>query len=156
MSTSLSSPVTGATQAGFTSPTYTVTVDQAPDVNAKQWYVSALGGTQDYVRTHAAADPFTIAFWRDKVTKILSAPLANGRYSSVPTNKYKCITRKGVRIADEGEHPSIPMIIRTEIEVPANAESKDHVNVKAALSAHIGALTQVSSGLGDTTYTGTL
>lgn len=146
--------VTGSAQAGLTTPGYTVQVDQAPDVNAKQWYVSALTGTQAGVRAHSAADPFTFSFWRDKVVKVLGQLGLNGQYSEVPTNRYKAITRKGVIVA--ANQPSRPMIIRTEIECPAGAESYDNANLQAALSMHIGALTQLSSGVGDTVKAGSL
>jgi hypothetical protein len=154
MTISVTSPVTGSAQTGLTSPTHTVVLDQAPDVNAKQWYVQALGGTQAGVRTHTAADPFTISFWRDKIIKILPQLGLNGQYGNVPVNKYKVITRKGTLSA--ANQPSRPMIIRTEIEVPAGAESYDIANVRSALSLHIGGLTQQSAGLGDTVNAGSL
>lgn len=154
MGISVTSPVTGSAQTGLTSPTYTVLVDQAPDVNAKQHYVSALGGTQSGVRVHTAADPFTISFWKEKIIKILPQLSLNGQYGNVPTNKYKVITRKGVLVA--ANQPSRPCIIRTEIECPAGAESYDVANVRAALSLHIGGLTQQSAGFGDTVNTGSL
>jgi hypothetical protein len=154
MAISLSSPVTGTAQTPFTSPTYTVIVDQAPDVNAKQWYVSALGGTQTGVRVHSAADPFTFSFWRDKIIKVLGQLGLNGQYADVPFNKYKAITRKGVLVALN--QPSRPLIIRTEIECPAGAESYDSANMRAALAMHFGSLSQLSSGVGDTVTAGSL
>jgi len=48
------------------------------------------------------------------------------------------------------------MIIRTEIEVPAGADTADAANVRAALSAHAGLIWDQSSGLGDTTIDGVL
>ncbi len=154
MSIAITSPITGATQTGLTSPTYTVVTDQAPDVNAKQVYVSTGGGTQTNVRYHAASDPFTISFWRDKVVKTLGALGLNGQYTNVPVNRQKCITRKGVLIAS-GEQPRV-MIIRTEVEVPAGAESYDTVNMRAAMSAHFGALAQQSAGWGESLTAGSL
>lgn len=154
MAVSLTSPVTGSAQTGLTSPTYTVLADQQPDINAEQHYVSALGGTQAGVRTHAASDPFTTAFWRDKTIKVLGQLGLNGMYGNVPVNKYKHITRKGVIVA--AGQPARVMIVRTEIECPAGAESYDFANVAAALSLHIGALSQQSAGLGDTVKSGSL
>lgn len=154
MAVSLSSPVTGAAQTGLVTPTYTVLADQMPDINAEQHYVSALGGTQTNVRIHAASDPFTTAFWRDKVIKVLGQLGLNGMYGNVPVNKYKAVTRKGVIVA-AGQPPRV-MLIRTEIECPAGAESYDFPNVAAALSLHIGALSQQSAGLGDTVKSGSL
>lgn len=60
MAYSPSSPVTGGTQTGLTSPTYTLTADIAPSALGKQHAVTALGGTQTGVRTSSAADPFTV------------------------------------------------------------------------------------------------
>jgi hypothetical protein len=48
------------------------------------------------------------------------------------------------------------MIITTEISVPAGADSYDAVNLEAALSCHIGALSDQSTGLGDVVQTGVL
>jgi hypothetical protein len=48
------------------------------------------------------------------------------------------------------------MLIRTSIEVPAGADTVDAEDIRAALSAHIGALSQVSSGIGDTAVSGVL
>lgn len=155
MAVSLASPVTGTAQTGLTSPTYTVLLDQLPDVNAKsQHYVSATGGTQTGVRTHTASDPFTVTFWKDKTIKVLGQLGLNGQYGNVPVNKYKVITRKGVIIA--ANQPSRIMIIRTEIECPAGAESYDIANVRAALSLHFGSMSQQSAGLGDSVNSGSL
>lgn len=154
MTISLSSPVTGSAQPGLTSPTYTVAADQDPDVNAKQWLVTALGGTQTGVRASTAADPFTVSFWRDKIIKVLGQLNGNGQYTSVPVNKYKVITRKGVIVAD-GQPPR-QMLVRTEIEVPAGSESFDYVNLQAAMSLHIGGLTQVSSSLSSSMNAGSI
>jgi len=71
MTISYTNPVTGAAQTGLTSPTYTLVADIAPDVNGRQWAVSALGGTQTGVRTHSASDPFTITVMRPKVFQSL-------------------------------------------------------------------------------------
>jgi len=150
----LTSPLPGTAQTNLTSPTYTFALDQALDVNSKQWYVTALGGTQTNVRIHSASDPFTLSFWRDKVIKTLGQLGLNGQYGKVEVNRYKQITRKGVLIA--ANQPPRPMIVRTEIEIPAGAETFDKVNVQAALSAHFGGSSQQSAGWGDTTGAGSL
>lgn len=150
----LTSPVTGSAQPGLTSPTYTVAQDQDPDVNAKQWLVTALGGTQTNVRVSTAADPFTMSYWRDKIIKVLGQLNAAGQYTQVPVNKYKVITRKGVIVAS-GQPPRV-MLVRTEIECPAGAESFDFVNVQAAMSLHIGGLSQTSSALSSNINTGSI
>lgn len=147
MSFSLSA-ITGGAQTGFTTPGYTPTVDQAPDVNGKQYAVTALTGTQNGVTVHTVQSPFTLTYWRPKILKLLPSIGINLQYSNVPNNKSSFITRKGVTIA--ANQPPRVLTIRTEIEVPAGAETYDSANVRAALSAHIGGLNQASSGIGDT------
>ena len=69
-------------------------------------------------------------------------------------NVYKVITRKGV-LPLAGQ-PLKTMIITTIIEIPAGADTADAPNVRAAESAHFGVVSQVSSGIGDTTVSGIL
>lgn len=156
MSITVTSPITGSAQTGLTSPTYTLTGDTAPPGNpGEQNAVTALGGTQPGVTTHSVASPFTINFTRPAVLRILGNPNpVTGVVVSVPTNSYKVITRKGV-LPLAGQ-PFKVMNITTTIDVPAGADVADPANVRAAISAHIGALTQQSAGLGDTTVTGLL
>ena len=153
MSISLSSPITGQAQTGFTSPTYTIVVDVAPDVNGKQWAVSAIGGTQAGVIVHAVSAPFTISAWKPKTNKVLGTPNpVTGVIGSVGRNVYKVITRKGVTPLTG--QPSQTMLITTTIEVPAGSDTADAPNVRAALSAHFGSLVQQSAGVGDTVISG--
>lgn len=153
MTFALTTPITGAAQTGFTTPTYTLTADQAPDVNGKQWAVTALGGTQAGVTVHSVAAPFTVAFWKPKIFKILGKPNpTTGLISSVPRNVYKIVTRKGVTPA--ANQPDQVMVVTTTIEVPAGSDTYDAAEVRGALSAHLGALAQQSAGIGDTSITG--
>lgn len=152
MSENLTSPLTGAAQTGFASPTYTLTLDVAPDINGKQWAVSAIGGTQTGVTTHSVASPFTICFWRPKLYKLLGALNSAGVISSVPRNVHKIVTRKGVTPA--ANQSSTPLVVTTTVECPAGADTFDAPNVRAALSAHFGAVAQSSAGIGDTVVTG--
>lgn len=155
MAWNLSSPITGAAQTGFTSPTYTTVADVAPDINGKQQAVTALGGTQAGVTTHSVASPFTITFNRPKVFKSLGKPNpTTGLIANVPKNAYNVITRKGV-LPQIGQ-PYQLMIIRTIIEIPAGADTVDAANIRAALSAHIGSLSQQSAGVGDASITGVM
>lgn len=153
MTISVTSPITGTAQTGFTSPTYSLTGDTPPTPNSKQQAVTALGGTQAGVTTHSIASPFTISSFRPAVYKHLPAvnPVT-GALRAVPKNATKVITRKGV-IPLAGQAPQV-MLITTSIETPAGADLADPANVRAALSAHIGALVQQSSGIGDTAVTG--
>lgn len=153
MSYSPSTPVTGAAQTGFTSPTYTLTQDIAPDNNGKQHAVTALGGTQVGVNVHSVAQPFTCTFSRPRVFKALGKPNpTTGLVKDVPMNTYKFLTRKGV-LPLSGQ-PYSNMIIRTEIQVPAGSDAADPANIRAALSCHIGLLSQQSAGIGDTNVSG--
>lgn len=155
MTWSPTTPVTGAAQTGLTSPTYTITQDVAPDVNGKQFAVTALGGTQTNVRTHSVSDPFTLTFNRPKATKSLqTANPTTGRYGNVPKNTYGFIVRKGVNFA-ANQAPETA-ILRCNIEVPAGSDSYDAVNVRAMISLAIGVLSQQSAGVGDTLVSGIL
>jgi hypothetical protein len=155
MSITLTTPVTGAAQAGFTAPTYTITADNPPAVNAKQWAVTALGGTQAGVSTHSVSDPFTTSFWKPLNLKVL--PAANpvtGIIKQFPKNTYKVITRKGALAVSN--QPYQQNRITTSIDVVAGCDSLSPSEIRAMVSAHIGALNQVASALGDTVVTGLL
>lgn len=148
-------PVTGSAQTGLTSPTYTIAVDSNPDNNGKQYYVSALGGTQTGVTAHSVAAPFTLSCFRPKVLKTLQ-PVnpVTGVLRAVPMNTYKVITRKGVLpLAGQSYKTAL---ISTTLDIPAGADTADAISLRAAISAHIGLLTQISSALGDTVQTGTI
>lgn len=150
-----SSPITGSAQTGLTSPTYTIVTDSNPDANGRQVYVSALGGTQTGVVPHAVASPFTLSMFRPKVLKTLQ-PVnpVTGALRNVPMNTYKVITRKGV-VPLAGQ-ASKTAVIRTELDIPAGSDSADPLSLRAAISAHIGLLTQLSNELGNTVVTGTI
>lgn len=148
-------PITGSTQAGLTTPTYTIAQDANPDTNGKQFYVAALGGTQTGVLAHSVAAPFTLSMFRPKVLKSL-APVnpVSGVLRSVPVNTYKVLTRKGVLpLAGQSYKTAV---IRTDLDIPAGADLADPLSLRAAISAHIGLLTQISDSLGLSVLTGTL
>ncbi len=149
------SPVTGAAQTGLTSPTYTITVDTAPAPNAKQWAITALGGTQTGVDAHSVARPFTLTMFKPLVARVLGVINAlTGRVSNVPMNVYTVITRKGV--TPLAGQPSVTAVLETRLAIPAGADIADPANLRAALSAHFGAIAQQSAGIGDTTVNGVL
>lgn len=145
MAISLTSPITGLAQTGLTSPTYTHVSDVPPIANAKQWAVTALGGTQTGVEVHAVDNPFTITAKRPAVLKT-AAQGAGAR------NNYELLTRKGVVVDGDGNRKVA--IYRTIVEVPVGAESNDPESLRAGLSAHLGSLSQMSAGVGDTTVNG--
>jgi len=155
MSVSLTSPVTGAAQTGFTSPTYTLTTDIAPDVNGKQWAITALGGTQASVRSHSVSDPFTATVYRPKVPASLPSPNPiTGKYGPIPSNRHSTVVRKGVNYA-ANQAPLIATA-RVLIDIPAGSDAYDAANIRALYSLLIGALTQQAAGFGDTAVTGIL
>jgi hypothetical protein len=149
------SALAGGAQTGLTNPTYDSVEDTYPGGNGKQYAVTALGGTQTGVRTHTVSDPFTIAFVRPQNLRAL--PQANpitGIRASIPRNQYSVIVRKGVNVA--ANTPPAIMLLRLTMEVPAGADAYDAVNVRAALSALVGALNDQSSGFGDLSVSGVL
>lgn len=153
MTISVTSPVTGAAQTGFTSPTYTHVADTAPLPTGKQWAVTALGGTQAGVNVHSVAAPFTVSVFRPATFKALGKPNpSTGLISNVPKNVYKAIVRKGV-LPLAGQ-PYQNMQVTLLMEVPAGADLADAPNVRAALSLMGGVIAQVSSGIGDTLVSG--
>jgi hypothetical protein len=153
MTMSLSSPVTGSAQTGLTSPTYTLVSGTAPDANGRQYAVSALGGTQTGVEVNSASKPFTLTFWWPKLLKALRYITGSGRAIKIDFNVYKLVTRKGVNC--HVDLPPVTMVITTEVAVPAGADVLDAASVRAAHSAHFGALSQASAGFGDTSVSGT-
>lgn len=154
MSFAPASPVTGGPQTGFTSPTYTIVADTPPDVNAKQYVVSALGGTQAGVSVSSIAAPFTVSMFRPKNFKVLKPVNSQNVLPEVPYNTFKVITRKGVLpLAGQAARN---MVITTMIEMPAGSDLADAPNVRAALSLHFGTVWAQSAGVGDTIITGVL
>lgn len=143
---------TGAPIAAFTSPTYTLVADFAPNVNSRQWAVSACGGTQTGARPSSNGDPFTQTLQRGPYRALPPKNPVNGSYGNVPRNVVELITRKGVKIDSTGTIQV--MEIRTTYRIPAGAETNDPVNIKAGVSAHEGLLYEESSDLADTLISG--
>lgn len=149
------SPLTGAAQTGFTTPTYSFVSDIAPSQNGKQIAVTVAGGTQVGVTVHSVASPFTSTFVRPSVFKFLGManPITN-RIKDVPRNIYHLITRKGV--TPLAGQPVTPALIRTTFEVPAGSDVADPANLKAMISHHIGLLSSISASIGDSVLSGTI
>lgn len=155
MAITIPGSITGSAQTGLTTPGYTVSADVAPDINGKQGAITALTGTQTGVTTHSVSSPFTVTAVRPRVFKQLGKPNpVTGLIASVPNNTYVVLTRKGV--TPLLGQPIRPFNIKTTLDVPAGSDIADAANLRAALSAHIGFLTSISAGLGDTTVLGNL
>lgn len=155
MSFAPSSPITGAAVTGLTSPTYTVVNDTAPNINGKQYAVSALGGTQAGVDVNSVSKPFTITFFRPAQLKVLpQASPVTGIIKEVPVNTYKLITRKGA-VPSVNQMTQVARVT-TIIDVPAGTDTYEPEELRAMLSAHIGTLWAQASGIADTVVTGVL
>lgn len=155
MSFNPSSPITGAAIAAFTAPTYTLVSDTAPNINGKQYAVTALGGTQPNVDVNSVSKPFTLTFFRPPQLRVL--PQANpvtGVIKNVPVNSYKLITRKGA--LPSANQAAAVARITTTIDVPAGTDTFEPEDIKAMISAHFGALWAQSSGIGDTVVSGVM
>lgn len=154
MAISVTSPITGSAQTGFTSPSFTVVNDTAPTSNGKQVVVSAASGASG-ITAGSIASPATVNFTRPVTLRVLS-PVnpVTGVLKEVPKNTFKQITRKGV-LPLAGQAFDV-MLITTEFSVPAGADVADPVNVRAGVSLHIGYANQQSANIGDTLVTGIL
>lgn len=140
------SPVTGGPQVGLTSPTYTLTADVAPAAHGKQYYVSALGGTQTGVEVNSLSNPFTTTFFKVANPKSLPAVNASGGLSSVPKNVFKWNVRKGLEVAS-GQPRQIGLGELT-FTLPAGADVQDPESVRAMASLLFGIAFADSSAIG--------
>jgi hypothetical protein len=154
MSLLLTSPVTGGAQTGFTTPTYTLAVDSAPNSAGNQYAVSAIGGTQAGVDTSSSPSrPFTITLSRPTVLRQLPVvDPVTGVLRNVPMNVYTILVRKGVTpLAGQASRVAY---VRVEYGIPAGADIADAPNIRAMESLAHGAIAQISASIGDTTVTG--
>lgn len=154
MTVTVTSPVTGGAQVGFTTPSLTLTTDIAPSVNGKQYAITAVSGMPS-VDTHSVSKPFTVTIMRPASMKTLPAPNpVTGVIKQVPKNTYKVIIRKGA-VPYANQQAQIAMV-NMSIDVPAGTDTYEPEEIRAMLSLAVGALNQISSGLGDTCVTGIL
>lgn len=145
----VTTPVTGGPQTGFTTPTYTLTVDSNPDFNGKQSVVSALGGTQTGATTHSASSPFSIAFFKPKAVKTLPKVDLNGGYSAgIPLNVYSFYVRKGAVPA--ANQVASQAWTKVQFGVPAGVDTYSPAEVRAMVSLVTGLLWNRAAGIGDT------
>lgn len=155
MSFAPTSPITGAAVTGFTSPTYTIVADTPPNINGKQYAVTALGGTQTGVAANSVSKPFTLTFFRPPVLRVL--PQVNpvtGVIKNIPVNTYKLITRKGAT-PSVNQQDTVARIT-TSIDVPAGTDTYEPEEIKAMISSHFGVGWAQSSGIADTVLSGVL
>lgn len=148
-------PITGQAQTGLVTPTYVIVADTPPDINAKQFVVTALGGTQAGVSVHAVSSPFTLAMFRPKIFRALGKPNpVTGVISNVPRNVYKLIVRKGmIPVAGQASQTAL---FSLSMEIPAGCDVASPAEIRGALSALFGLAVQQSAGIGDTAINGVL
>jgi len=146
--------ITGATVTGLTLPTYTATSMPAPDVNGKQYSISALGGTQTGVLVHSISNPFTITQWLPKILKTLTQLTSTtGLLKKVPINTHKVVVRKGLIPA--AGYNATPADITIAVNIPAGAETFDAQNMAALFSCAAGVLNAQADALFSSAKTGT-
>lgn len=158
MSLTVSTPIAGSDQTGFTSPSFDVAQDNAVQVNARRWIVTSTTGTG--VAGHTVSNPFMIQVSRPAVFKPAPTYLGHigssggAAYRGTGKNEYRVIVKKGTTVAD-GLAGLIDMDLT--IRIPAGTEFAAPADIRAALSLLAGFVAnETSSGLGDTLIQGTL
>lgn len=154
MAFSLTTPVTGQAQTGFTSPTYTIAADTPPAINAKQYVVTALGGTQTGATASSVSSPFTVSMFRPAVFASAGSLDANNVLRGVGYNDYAIIVRKGM-LPLAGQ-PAMLATFTLKMHIPGGADTASPAEIRAALSLLFGAAVQTSAGVGDTLVSGVL
>lgn len=156
MSASITSPVTGAAQTGFTSPTYTV-VEQSsgPNAHSRQWIVTACGGTQSGVDPHSISNPFTVTLQSPATLKGVAQPNGvTGILGQQPRNKYTMRVRKGgVPLAGQAEQI---VLFEGNWFVPAGVDSAEPNSIRAVCSILGGILSADGDTIADSMTTGQL
>lgn len=157
MAISPSSPLTGSAITGLTSPTYTLTSDTPPDVNAKAWVVTALGGTQTGVSVHKNEMPFRIIVRRPKVVKTPSARNSvTGQYVNSGKNEYTFTFVKGVNVLNGMSNTQYETIVaKLTLAVPA-AVGNDESQLSALASCLGGFVANQIQGIKDTSLNSVL
>lgn len=155
MAISPTTTLPGSAQTGFTSPTFSLAPDLAPNGHSEQWVVYGKGGTQPSgVEVNSVSAPFTLTVQRPAQFRVAPIVPASGVMGNVPRNVYLVRTRKSVAPVS-GQANQI-MLIETKFSVPAGADVNDSDNVLAAYSAHFGLLEDQSSNLGQLAISGVL
>jgi len=148
------SSTTGGTMTGFTTPAFGIVAVLAPAWNAIRRLITSVSGTgTSGVDVASATKPFESVFYTP--SNIRSSPVPNpisGKYPPIPVNQYRLVTKKGGDVNADGVVAT--MVVKTSIDVPAGMEIADPDQVKAALSYHIGHLSENSVGIYETVTAG--
>lgn len=147
-----SSPITGSAITGLTSPTYTLTVDNPPNSNAKAYVITSLGGTQTGVVAHSNMMPFRAVVKRPARVKIPGQrSMTTGMYLTGGKNEYSYTFVKGANITGSASNPQYDNIVaKLTIAVPA-AIGNDSAQLDALFSFMGGFIANTLQGLRDTT-----
>jgi len=153
------SPVTGATISGLTTPTYTITEDNPPDGDSRKWVITALGGTQTGVEVHSVSSPFSIVVTRPKQFKSLGRinPVT-GAYAAFPTNETRVRMYKGATIVSGVVSSETTAVFDARFRIPAGTDlsGNDVEDIKALYSLLGGFLWANAQGMYDLATTGML
>lgn len=146
------SSITGATEAAFTTPTYTLSADLQPLLNSRQYLVTAIGGTQTDVRANSAGDPFSVTLRRQPYKALPTKNPVTGQYGNVPLNKVDWLYRKGLKIDSAG---TIRVgNVRISVELPAGSETNDPKNVRALMCFAHGLVAEEAQDIADSLIAG--
>lgn len=146
MSITPTNPVAGAAITGLTSPTFTLSSpSNLPDANAKQYTVTALGGTQTGVAVHSTSSAFRAIFWVPRIIKAIKAVVGVLTLQKVEYNTYAMVVDKGV--TPFAGQPPANMKVSIKFEVPAGAETNDSNSVAACISLAGGLLSAEASDI---------
>lgn len=156
MTVALTSPVTGGAQTGFTTPAWVLTVDTPRNLNSKMWAVTSGTGTITGVDFNSASSPFKIEVSRPVALR--AVPPANAITgiiaNSIPVNEYRVTVWKGARPAANNVAITAQTVVT--MRIPAGTDTYEPEDIRAMISLVVGALNQVSAGLGDTVVSGVL
>jgi hypothetical protein len=138
---------------GFTTPTFTTVASSTTVPNGKTSVVTAKGGTQPApVDVHSASRNFSFLSVRPASIRALPPLNAAGQLVNVPINVYSLSTRKGMTVLSG--QPAQHGYIKSQIGIPAGADTGDPDNIAAMVLAHTMVLAQLAQEIVNTAKTG--
>jgi hypothetical protein len=138
---------------GFTAPVFTTVASSTTVPNGKTAVVTAKGGTQPVgVDVHSASRNFSFLSVRPASIKSLPSLNAAGQLVNVPINVYSLSTRKG--LTSLSGQPPQHGYVKSQIGIPAGADTGDPDNIAAMILAHTMCLAQLAQEIVNTAKTG--
>lgn len=138
---------------GFTTPGFGTAASSTTVPNGKTAIVVSKTGTQPGgVDVHSASRNFSFLSVRPAVIRTLPPLNAAGQLVNVPINVYSLSTRKGMTVLSG--QPSQHGYVKTQLGIPAGADTADPDNISAMLLAHTMCLAQLAQELVNTAKTG--